>query len=139
MQGTRHLALRDVLATLFVALGVLVYVLWLAGVGSGGSSEVKVVAGIFLALGFAASASAVVPGFEGLWHGSIPYLVVTSLLGLGAFVAGVVALATGEEVALGVLVAVTIAMWAIATIRHTASAGAGAGGGRSARAHPASG
>ena len=120
MRRTLGITVRDGLATLFVAIGVLVYVLFLAGIGSRAATDVRVVTAIYLVLGFAASASAVVPGFEGLWHGSKLYLVGTSLLGLAALAAGVVALVTGEEVALGFLVAITVVLWAISTVRHAA-------------------
>ena len=53
---------------------------------------VRVTGLVILALGFVASASAVVPGFERLVHGSRLYLAVTSVLGLGALVAGLVTL-----------------------------------------------
>jgi len=42
---------------------------------------------VVLSLGFVASASAVVPGFDELMHGNKVYLVVTSLIGLVAFAA----------------------------------------------------
>ena len=118
-----HLKWRDLLATVFVAAGALVYLLWLAGVGSQGETEVRAVTVIVLVLGFGASASAVVPGFDGLWHGSRLYLAVSSLLGLAAFAAGVAALVTGHEEMLGVLVATTVVLWAISTLRHTTAAG----------------
>jgi hypothetical protein len=111
------------MATFFVAVGALVYALWLAGVGSEGATGVRVAAGIVLALGFGASASAVVPGFNALLRGSKLYLVVTSLLGLGALVAGISALVSGREVVLGLLVATTVVLWAISTLRHTLAAG----------------
>lgn len=116
-----HLTPRDRVATLLVAVGALVYVLWLAGVGSQEVRGVRIVTGIVLAAGFVASASAVVPGFEGLIHGSKLYLVVTSLLGLGAFVAGIAALVSGTEAMLALLVASTVVLWAISTVRHTAA------------------
>jgi hypothetical protein len=118
-----HLTSRDRFATVFVAAIALVYVLWLAGVESQGATEVRVVTGIVLALGFGASASAVVPGFDGLLHASKLYLAGTSLLGLGAFVAGIAALVTGREVMLGVLVATTVVLWTISTVRHSIDAG----------------
>ena len=80
------------------------------------------VGGIVLALGFWASASAVVPGFDGLLHGSKLYLAITSLLGLGALIAGIMSLVSGSEVALGVLVAATVVLWAASTVRHVISA-----------------
>ncbi len=114
-------ASQDRLATVFVTAGALVYVLWLLGVGSQGASGVRVVAGIILGLGFGASASAVVPGFDRLIHGSKSYLAITSLLGLAALVAAIAALVTGNEAMLGVLVATTVVLWAVSTIRHTAA------------------
>lgn len=132
MRRTAHLTSRDRVATVVVAAGALVYLLWLAGVGSQGETEVRVVGGIVLALGFWASASAVVPGFDGLLHGSKLYLAITSLLGLGALIAGAMSLVSGSEVALGVLVAATVVLWAASTVRHVISAPASeprAGGG----------
>lgn len=121
MRRAVHLTSRDWVATFFVVVAACVYAVW-AAAGSHGETEVRVVTGIVLAFGFAASASAVVPGFEALWHGSKLYLVGTSLLGLGALAAGVTALVTGGESALGVLVAVSVLLWAISTIRHVVAA-----------------
>ena len=105
---------RDLIATVLVGVATLVYVLWLANVGPG----VRPVAAIVLALGFAASAAAVVPAFTDLLHSSKIYLAVTSTLGLLALVAGVIALATGSTAMLATLVITTLALWALATIRH---------------------
>jgi hypothetical protein len=109
---------RDRFATVLVATAALVYVLWLLGVGSADVTGVRTVASIVLALGFVASASAVVPGFDGLVHGSKTYLVGTSLMGLGALVSGVGALVTGETLALGLLTAATVLLWVVSTARH---------------------
>jgi hypothetical protein len=68
-----------------------------------------------------------VPGFDGLLHGSTAYLVISSLIGLGALAAGVAALVTGGELMLGLLLAATVTLWVIATIRHSIAAGHGAG------------
>jgi hypothetical protein len=116
-----HLTWRDRLATVSVFAAVLVYALWLAGAGSQDVTGVRVVAGVVLALGFVASASAVVPGFERLLHGSKVYLVSTSVIGLGALVAGIFALVSGREVMLGLLVAATVVLWAISTVRHASA------------------
>jgi hypothetical protein len=117
-----HLTRKDRLATVFVAAGAIVYALWLAGVGSQGKTGVRVVTGVVLAFGVAASASAVVPGFDRLLHGSKSYLAGTSLIGLGAFVAGIVALVRGHEVMLAVLVVANVVLWMISTLRHTSAA-----------------
>lgn len=118
-----HLTSKNRFATVFVAAAALVYAFWLAGVGSQGATGVRVVTGIVLALGFGASAFAVVPTFDGSLHGSKLYLAGTSLLGLGALVAGIAALVTGREVMLGVLVATTVVLWAISTARHVIATG----------------
>jgi len=132
-----HLTSKDRFATVLVAGGALAYALWLVGVGSQGATEVRVITAIVLALGFVASASAVVPGFDGLLHGSKVYLVVASLLGLGAFGAGIAALVSGSEVMLAVLVAADVALWAISTVRHTTVSSKAAWGGRPAASGPA--
>lgn len=81
-----------------------------------------------------------VPGFEGLWHGSKTYLVATSLVGLGAFVAALFALVDADELMLGLLVAATVVLWAVSTVRHSAAVGAAArtAGGPSPTAAPGS-
>jgi hypothetical protein len=114
---------KDLMASACVGAGVLAYLLWLLGVGWSGTAGVRVVAAIVLALGFAASASAVVPGFGGLLHGSKPYLVGTSLLGAGALVAGLLTLLHGSSLPLGLLVGADVLLWAGSTIRHARAAG----------------
>ena len=86
------LAKKDLLASLLVGVGAVVYLLWLLGVGWSGATGVRVVAAAVLVLGIAASASAVVPGFGDLMHGSKAYMAGASLLGAGALAAGLIAL-----------------------------------------------
>ena len=76
---------------------------------------------VVLALGFVASASAVVPGFAALLAGSRAYLVGASLVGLVALLSGVLTIlnATGETLA--ILMIATLVMWAAATVRHATS------------------
>jgi hypothetical protein len=110
---------RDRVATVLVACAVVVYVLWATGSTRPGMDGIGVTGLVVLALGFAASASAVVPGFDDLLHGSRLYLAVTSLIGLVAFVSGLVMLVGASDVALGVMVAAMIVLWVIATVHHT--------------------
>jgi hypothetical protein len=110
-------------ATILVAAAALLYLVWVTGNGSDSETDVRVVTGIVLALGFVASASAVVPGFDALLHGSKLYMVVASLLGLGALAAGIAALVTGREAWLGALVGTTIVLWVASTLRHVSVAG----------------
>ena len=72
-----------------------------------------------LALGFTASASAVVPGFDQLLHGNKACLVITSLIGLAAFAAGVRMLITASGAGLTVVMAAMAVLWLIATIHHS--------------------
>jgi len=118
-----RLSWRDALATLLVAVALAVYAAWALGVRLPGFMTGGAVAATVLALGIMASASAVVPGFAELLHGSRLYLVMTSGLGLIALVAGMLALIAGEGAALTALVLATVAMWAMATARHTVLAG----------------
>lgn len=113
-----RLTWRDGFATLFVLTAVLLYGLWLAGVAVFGL-DARGVGAVVLGLGLAASITAVVYGVgAGLLRANKAYLVVASLIGSVALVSGVVALKDANESALGVLVAATVALWLMATIRH---------------------
>src|SRR5215470_644142 len=68
-----------------------------------------------LTLGFAASASAVVPAFGHLLHGNKTYLVITSLIGSSAVAVGVQMLITASGTGLTV---VTAAMGHAVAHRH---------------------
>ena len=108
--------MRDRIATVLVAIATLVYVLWFTGfLGALTSSSVAL---IVLALGFIASASAVVPGFAALLTGSKPYLALASLGGLVALVCGAITVTQATEETLAILVIATIGLWAAATVRH---------------------
>jgi hypothetical protein len=111
---------RDGLATVFVAAGGFVYALWLGDIVSVGP---RVVTAIVMGLGLAASVTAVVYGVgAGLLHVSKAYLVAASSIGLTAAVAGVWALAAESQAMLAVLVASTLALWLMATVRHVLAA-----------------
>ena len=113
-----HLPKRDILATGLVAAAGVLYLLWAIGSTLPGMSSVRVTGVAALALGFAASASAVVPDFGQLLHGNKVYLVMTSLLGLAAAAAGVQMLITASGTGLAILMAAMTVLWLIATIRH---------------------
>jgi hypothetical protein len=105
---------RDLIATGLVAVAGLVYVLWALNV----VSSTRVAGIVMLVCGFAASASAVVPGFDDLLRGNRAYLVVTSLIGVVAVVGGVAVLVVASETGLSLVLAAMIALWAIATVHH---------------------
>lgn len=109
---------RDVLATLFVAVSLVVYAAWAIGAGLPGFGEVGAVALAVLVLGVAASMSAVVPGFTELLHGPRLYVGAASAVGLMALVTGLWALVAGEAAALALLVLATLLLWAMSTMRH---------------------
>lgn len=109
---------RDIIATGAVAVAVALYVLWLADVALPGMTSTRATGLLVLALGFVASATAVVPSFDQLMHGNKVYLAVTSLLGLVALVAGVVMLWSASSAALAVLMAALVVLWVISTTHH---------------------
>ena len=114
-----HLPIRDIIATCLVAAAGLLYLLWAIGPTLPGMSSTRATGVAVLALGFAASASAVVPAFGQLLHGSKTYLVITSLIGLAALAAGVQMLVTASGTGLTVMMAAMAVLWLIATIHHT--------------------
>ena len=74
---------------------------------------------VILALGFAASATAVVPGFGQLMHGNKIYMTVTSLIGLIALIGGVLMLVAESDAGLAVVMGAMVVLWLIATIHHS--------------------
>ena len=113
-----RLPARDIVATALVAVAVALYLLWLFDASLPGMNDVRVTGLVVLALGFAASASAVVPGFEQLMHGNMAYLVVTAMLGLVAFGGGLAMVLWASNAGLTVLVGTMAVLWAISTIHH---------------------
>jgi hypothetical protein len=113
---------RDVVATVAVVVATVAYLLWLTDIEMPGLKSPRAIGLLILMLGFLASASAVVPGFDTLMHGSRSYLVATSVIGLVAFVGGVVVLVNGSEAMLATLIVATVVLWCAATVRHMQAA-----------------
>jgi hypothetical protein len=114
-----RLSWRDWLATAFVAVGAIYYAMFMAGTDALGASTPELVAGVVLICGFVASFTAVVYGVgEGLFRANKIYLAITSLLGLAALATGVGAILSGNEAALATLVASTVLLWVMSTVRH---------------------
>jgi hypothetical protein len=116
---TMSLPKKDLIATGLVVVAGLVYLLWasdstLPGMGSTRASGIVV-----LVFGFVASASAVVPSFEGLLHGNKTYLAATTTLGLVAFLGGLAMLTTGSGTGFSVLMGAIVVLWLISTIHHS--------------------
>jgi hypothetical protein len=117
-KGQMHLPKRDIGATGLTAAAGLLYVLWAVGAAPPGLSGIRATGATILVFGFAASASAVVPAFYQLIHGNKMYLAATSLVGLLALGAGVLALLDASELGLGLLIGAMGVLWLIATIHH---------------------
>ena len=109
---------RDVFATVLIGIAVLLYMAWAAGAAIPWLADVQPVALFVLLLGVAASVSAVVPGWDELVHDWRLYFGAASVVGLVALIAGVWAIVAGEPAALGVLVVLTVVLWAMSTFRH---------------------
>lgn len=124
---------RDIIATALVAAAGVLYLLWAVDATLPGISGTRATGLIVLGLGFAASASAVVPGFDELIRGNRIYLAVTSVIGLVAFAAGLQMLLTASDVGLAVLMGAMAVLWLIATVHHALLARPTTG---SARARP---
>jgi uncharacterized membrane protein len=110
---------RDWIATALVVAAVLAYAVWLVIADNPAESAIRAMVATVLVLGFAASATAVVPGFAALIHGSKTYLVAASAIGLVALVAGVMAFVNASTALLAALVVATMVMWVMASLRHT--------------------
>lgn len=114
-----RLTWRDWVATVCVVVAALMYAVWLSQEEVLGISGARALGLIVLLLGLAASVTAVVFGVgEGLLRAPKPYLAVTSLIGLAALVAGIVVLVNESEAMLATLVATTVGLWVISTVRH---------------------
>jgi len=109
---------KDVVATGLVAVAGVLYLLWVTGSSPPGMSGMRATGLVILALGFAASASAVVPGFTQLLHGNKIYMSVTSVIGLVAAIGGVLMLVAESDAGLAVVMAAMVVLWLIATIHH---------------------
>ena len=114
-----NLPKKDVIATSLVALAGVLYLLWVTGSAPPGMSGMRATGIVILALGFAASATAVVPGFGQLLHGNKIYMTVTSLIGLIALIGGVLMLVAESDAGLAVVMGAMVVLWLIATIHHS--------------------
>lgn len=109
---------RDLIATILVAVAVLVWVLWAVDAAAPGLGSARLAGAVVLVLGFAASASAVVPGFGRLLHGDKTYLVSTSVIGVVALAGGLMTLISASAWGFGLMIAATVLLWLISTVHH---------------------
>ncbi len=114
-----HLPKTDIIASCLVFAAVVLYMLWDAGSALPGMSGTRATGIVVLALGFAASATAVVPSFDQLLHGNRTYLAATALIGLVAVIGGAQMLVAGSDTGLAVVMIAMVGLWLIATIHHS--------------------
>jgi uncharacterized membrane protein YphA (DoxX/SURF4 family) len=122
-----HLTWKDGLASLFVGAAVVIYGLGLTEIGVPDMST-RALALIVFGLGWAACTSnqaemAIVYGVQGR-RPPTAYVVVASVTGAAALVAGIITLVTANKATLAALVAAMIASWAMSTIRHAITSNA---------------
>lgn len=110
---------RDALATGLVAVAGVLYGLWVFDLASWGMTSIRIIGMAILALGFLASASAVVPGFEELIRGNRLYLVITTLMGLAALAGGLWMLVASSETGLSLLMGTLGGLWLVTTVHHS--------------------
>ena len=109
---------QDIVATGLVLVSGLVYLLWAVDSAVPGTSSTRACGIVVLALGFAASASAVVPGFNALLHGNKAYLTITSTIGLVAFAGGLAMLVGASGEGFSVMMGAMGVLWLISTTHH---------------------
>lgn len=113
-----RLPMRDLIATVLVAVAGQVYVAWYMGSAAPGLGSARAAGSIVLALGFAASATAVVPSAGQLLHGSRLYLVGTSLIGVAALVGGLMTLIRASGIGFALMTGTMVVLWLISTVHH---------------------
>ena len=123
-----RLTWKDGLATVFVGLAVVLFVVWSAGAAVSGISGRGLVVAILL-LGIAGCYTArsqfeTFYGVNGTTRPPLAYVVLVSVVGALATVAGIVAVIGGGTVAVTTLLLAMVVMWILATVRHQRRASA---------------
>jgi hypothetical protein len=117
---------KDGLATLFVGAAAVLYLLWAGGTTVSGLSGTRALTVAIFGLGIggcytARSHMETMYGVGSRPRPPLYYVVLVSVLGGVTLVAGVIALASGGDAALATLTRAMVALWALATIRHSMS------------------
>jgi hypothetical protein len=115
---------NDGLATVFVGAGAGLYLVWAGGTTVSGLSGPRALTVAIFGLGIggcytAKSHMETVYGVGSRRRPSLLYVVLASGLGGVTLVAGIVALASGGDAAMATLTGAMVALWALATIRHS--------------------
>jgi hypothetical protein len=117
---------KDGLATLFVGTAAMLYLLWAGGTTVSGLSGPRALSVAIFGLGVGGCYTAkahmeAVYGVGSRPRPSLYYVVLASVLGGVMLVAGIVAFASGGDAALATLTGTMVALWALATVRHSMS------------------
>ena len=117
---------KDGLATVFVGAAAVLYLLWAGGTTVSGLSGPRALTVTIFGLGvgrcyMAKSHMETVYGVGGRTRPPLYYVVLASVLGGVMLVAGIVAFASGGSAALATLTGAIVALWALATVRHSMS------------------
>jgi hypothetical protein len=117
-----RLTRKDIRATVIVIVATAFYALWLTGTVAAGLST-RVVAAAVFALGWLGCTSdadqmKAVFGVEGARRPPLLYVVLASLAGGVALVAGAIAIIWSNDAMLATLVVAMAALWIAATVRH---------------------
>jgi hypothetical protein len=115
---------KDGLATIFVGVGAVLYLLWAGGTTVSGLSGPRALTVAIFGLGIggcytAKSHMETVYGVGSRRRPPLLYVVLAAGLGAVTLIAGIVALASGGDAAMATLTAAMVALWALATIRHS--------------------
>ena len=115
---TSRIGPRDFIATILVALAATLYGLTQSGVDLPGFGSTRAVAaGVFVLGMFSCGIGAEVDAYNrpGVTRA---VMAVISIVGAVALIAGILAMTIGSETMLTVLVAGTITVWLLTTLRH---------------------
>lgn len=116
-----RLTWKDAVSTLFMAAIVAAYVAFLNGTSLWLISSARGTAAAVLVLGMVGGCA--LSSAADLYTGRQPastraFAALATVAGIIALIAAVVAMITGATAALAILVAATLALWVIATMRH---------------------
>jgi hypothetical protein len=117
---------KDGLATALVGAAVALYLLWVGGTTVAGLTGTRAVTVAVFALGVggcytARSEMEAVYRVSGGPRRSLLYVVPATILGGVTLVSGIVTFAGGGDAALATLTVAMVALWALATFRHSTS------------------
>jgi hypothetical protein len=125
-----RLTWKDAICTVVMAAIVVIYIAFLNSTTAWLISSARGTAAAVLVLGCVGGCAMGAAAEQYQGKQARAYRSFASALGATALVAGVIALITASTVALAILVAATLALWLVATVRHAVIGPAARVGGR---------